>query len=105
MVVIGDFRQQAELRKRRRKALHYAAWILVGPSAEPRKCMLSDISDSGARLTGISQEGLPQEFLLLLSKEGGPRRRCRQVWRDGDRIGVEFVRPQPAPTRRRMPSP
>jgi hypothetical protein len=104
MVVIGDYRQQAELRKRRRKPLHYAAWIVIGPTAQPRKCMLSDISDTGARLTGI-QEDLPQEFLLLLSKDGSPRRRCRKVWRDGDRIGVEFIRPAPAPTRRRMPSP
>jgi hypothetical protein len=101
MVVIGPFRQKAELRKRRRKALHYPAWILTGPQAAPRKCMLWDVSDAGARVTGVDDD-LPEEFILLLSKDGNTRRRCRQVWRTDDRVGVEFLREAPArvPARR-----
>src|SRR6185369_16965084 len=87
----GSNPRQGEQRRGRRKPLHYPAWILTGPDQPPRKCMLSDVSDTGARIAGIGQEELPAEFLLLLS--GNTRRRCRQVWRNNDRIGVEFVKP------------
>jgi hypothetical protein len=103
MVATGDFRPQADLRKRRRKTLQYPAWILTGPGDAPRKCMLSDISDTGARVTGLGEDDLPQEFVLLLAKDGSTRRRCRQVWRNDGRVGVEFQKASPAPTRRRPP--
>jgi len=79
--------------------MHYPAWIVTGPKVQPRKCMLSDIPDGGARATGLGEDALPDEFILLLSKDGSSRRRCRQVWRTADRVGIEFLRPAPAARR------
>src|SRR5262245_27999449 len=86
-----------DLRKRRRKLLHYPAWIMTGPRAPLRKCMLWDISDSGARVTDFGDWDPPEQFILLLARDGSSRRRCRRVWREDDRMGVAFLRPAAKP--------
>ncbi len=92
MVVAGSFRQQAELRKHRRQPLHYPAVIYLGRGEPPRKCMLSDVSNGGARITLGAPSELPDEFVLVLSGRGHTRRNCRVAWREGTILGVEFVR-------------
>jgi hypothetical protein len=61
-----------------------------------RNCLMTDISQTGARLTVEgSMEGLDlKEFFLLLSSTGLAYRRCRMVRVAGDQIGVEFLRPE-----------
>jgi len=56
----------------------------------PRDCLLTDISDGGARLYA---EGIvvPDHFVLLLTGSQTVRRECRVVWRLGNEIGVEFA--------------
>jgi hypothetical protein len=90
--VTGRFRHQADLRKNRRQHLRYPAWIVLGPEQPQHKCMLSDVSNTGARI--MTEGGLepPPEFVLFLSAEGKTRRNCRVVWRDGASLGVEFTR-------------
>ena len=61
--------------------------------------MLSDISEGGARVIGVGEADLPEEFILLLPNDGSSRRRCRQVWRTDDRVGIQFLRAAP-PARR-----
>ena len=54
--------------------------------------MLNDISDGGARLTLKSEdESVPDEFMLLLSRNEKIRRHCRIAWRDGAMLGVKFI--------------
>ena len=55
----------------------------------PRDCLVTDISDGGARLYA---EGIvvPDQFVLLLTGSQVVRRECRVVWRLGNEIGVEF---------------
>lgn len=61
-----------------------------GLGALPRTCMITDISDSGARL--YTEADMPESFTLTVSTEGGDTRRaCRIVWRLGGEVGVAFT--------------
>lgn len=90
MVVVGNYRNRAELRKKPRRQFHYNARILVDKKTPPIACSISDISESGARLSLENDNTVPETFMLLLTANGGARRRCRVVWRDGLTVGVEF---------------
>jgi PilZ domain len=92
MVNTGANRQKAEMRRHRRQTLSYPAWIILGPDTKPIKCLLSDISNSGAKLGISDDQELPDEFILLLSSQGRTRRKCRVIWRQAGRMGVEFFR-------------
>ncbi len=90
MLVIGNFRNRAKLRKKPRRQFHYNARILIDTKTPPIACSISDISEIGARLSLASEHALPETFMLLLTANGGARRRCRVIWRDGLTMGVEF---------------
>jgi hypothetical protein len=53
-------------------------------------CVLSDISDTGARLDVEDVNVVPERFMLLLSGTGSARRSCRVIWRGDAQIGVAF---------------
>jgi hypothetical protein len=90
MVISGNYRSGAELRKRPRRQFHYTAKIVIDQS-EPRLCTISDISHTGARVVLEKDEPLPDRFVLLLSRNGDAQRQCRIVWRTGASVGVEFT--------------
>ena len=90
MVVIGNYRNRAELRKKPRRQFHYTARILPDQDTPPIACLISDISESGARLALDRDQELPDTFILLLTASGDARRHCRVIWRDGLTVGVEF---------------
>ncbi len=50
MVVVGNYRNRAELRKKPRRHFNYNAKILKDKDSPLCACSISDISDSGARL-------------------------------------------------------
>ena len=57
-----------------------------------RPCMVTDLSESGARL--YSETEMPDQFILALSGEGVAKHRaCRVMWRLGGELGVAFVEP------------
>ena len=93
MVVLGKFRNQAELRRKPRRNFHYNASVLLDGTSPPRPCAISDISDTGARIMLQAECELPERFILLLTRSGEARRHCRLVWRDGLSAGVEFPTP------------
>ena len=80
-----------EQRIARRQPLRYGAWIALGPE-KLRPCLVSDISQSGARLDVGSSNDLPDHYVLLLSKNGAARRFCAVMWRRGTEMGVKFAR-------------
>ena len=90
MVVIGNFRNRAELRKKPRRQFHYDAKILKDKDTPPLACSISDVSESGARLRLASEVELPDTFWLLLTANGQAHRHCRVIWRDGLTVGVKF---------------
>jgi hypothetical protein len=86
-----SLRKQSEQRRHRRQPLNYAAWIVTSPTSKPLQCMMSDVSKSGAKLAYKGDAELPDRFMLLLSNDGKTRRMCRVAWREGSRMGVEFL--------------
>jgi hypothetical protein len=51
-------------------------------------CLVRNISDTGAAIEVTSQLGIPGEFNLLMTGNGG--RPCRVMWRRENRIGLAF---------------
>jgi hypothetical protein len=95
MATVGNS-NRPELRKSPRRPFHYNACILIQEKHEPCLCHIADISETGARIVMERECELPDHFILLLSRKGDARRRCRLVWRDGLSIGVEFPTPPQA---------
>lgn len=83
-----------EKRKSRRREVGYAARLELRPG-RPVGCVLSDISDTGARLTVPYPDKVPQRFLLWLTQTGSARRTCQVVWRKTSQVGVKFERVLP----------
>lgn len=88
------FRKQPRLKERRqapRRVINRMAEFQAGLGSLPRTCMVTDISDSGARLfTEIID--VPAQFTLSVTGEGGTvQHACRVVWRLGGELGVAFV--------------
>lgn len=56
-------------------------------------CKAVDISQTGAKLIVDAPLKRPtaNEFLLLLTKDGGVQRRCELAWIEGETIGARFV--------------
>ena len=90
MVVVGNYRNQAELRRKPRRHFHYNASVLLDGTSSPIACAISDISEIGARIVLEAECELPERFILLLTPTGEARRHCRLVWRNGLTAGVEF---------------
>jgi hypothetical protein len=84
-----------ELHKARRKPFRYPAWIDIGDGSALRDCMIYDISEIGARLTVADEEPIPDNFTLLLSRDGSARRICQTTSRSGFNIGIKFLRNPP----------
>lgn len=84
--------------------------IYVGDGSPGRPCLVSNLSNGGARISRVDSDRLPDEFMLSLSPRRGPSRKCRIVWRTKHDVGVEFAEPFPtaagAPTAgsRRVPA-
>lgn len=83
-------RNRAEQRKKPRREFHYNARIVADKDAPPIACMISDISEGGARIALAREVELPDMLVLLLTESGAARRQCRVIWRDGATIGVKF---------------
>jgi hypothetical protein len=85
-------------RKSMRRPMRYTAWVAL-EAEQLHGCVLSDISDTGARIDIEDSKTIPDHFLLLLSGNGSARRKCSVVWRKPRQIGVKFERRLPAGVR------
>jgi hypothetical protein len=80
-----------EKRSARRQPLRYTARVAV--TADKRLgCVISDVSDTGARIDVQDSKIIPDHFVLMLSSSGAARRNCRVVWRKPSQLGVKFER-------------
>jgi PilZ domain len=78
-------------RKSRRRQIRYTAWLVL-EGDRLHGCMLSDASDTGARLEVEDSKIVPDTFMLLLAGNGSAQRACRVVWRKPQLVGVKFER-------------
>ncbi|MGB7036733.1 MAG: PilZ domain-containing protein [Xanthobacteraceae bacterium] len=85
-------RTKSESRNSKRHLVLHGARIADIDGSALESCRILDVSGSGARLQVTDPGHLPDQFLLLLSRDGALRRQCAVVWRSERTIGVEFVR-------------
>lgn len=79
-----------ERRQFKRRVINRVAKFQSGLGSLPRDCLITDISERGARL--YSDIDMPETFTLSMTGEGEQmRRECRVVWRLGGELGVEFT--------------
>jgi hypothetical protein len=89
-------------RKSERLAIKAAAEIIV-PQLAPRGCIVTNVSDGGAKVH-IRSADLPDVFVLHFT-ETGRKRHCRVVWRQGAEVGVAFTDKAQVTFGRRIGSP
>jgi hypothetical protein len=72
----------------------YPCRLLSIDGTKCRSVLLEEISDGGAKLTvfGSMEDFDFGEFFLVFSTWATAHRRCTCVWRNGQQIGVDFVR-------------
>jgi hypothetical protein len=85
-----------ERRAAQRRGMTWQAIMIDAAGAPIAKCTIVDVSSNGAKLALKQPMTPPDSFVLVLSKNGGVRRRCEVTWRSDESIGVRFVRPQPS---------
>jgi len=78
-----------EQRKSVRVKIQCRASLKSGEPEPPLDCMVSDISQTGARILIDASVNLPPEFTLLLSQN--VKRQCKIVWRSEKQVGVRFL--------------
>jgi PilZ domain-containing protein len=78
-------------RKHPRRHVQQFGMILNSDGSVPVRCTMVDVSASGARLKLNATSEVPDEFTLVLSREGRVRRRCQIVWRREDMMGIRFL--------------
>lgn len=79
-----------ERRAKPRRVINRVAQYHCGIGTLPRTCMVTNISETGARL--YCETEVPDAFTLSLTGEDvNIRRECRVVWRLGGELGVEFT--------------
>ena len=80
-----------EKRVAKRQPLRYTAWVAI--TADQRHgCVVSDVSETGARIDVQDSSSLPDHFVLMLTSNGTARRFCRVMWRKPTQVGVQFTR-------------
>jgi hypothetical protein len=84
-----DPRLRRDRRKNFRVEWNLPATIYDADRHLERPCILSNMSNGGANLTGIRASTIPDEFRLRTPL--GERRRCRVVWRTENSLGVQFT--------------
>jgi PilZ domain len=52
-------------------------------------CTVRNVSDTGANLEIENSVGIPDNFMLVISKDN-LKRPCHVVWRSARRIGIRF---------------
>ena len=82
-----------ENRKNMRYPMRRRAEVILAPDEQPIRCILHDMSNSGARLYFSDQiERVPGTFTLVLVRDSA-HRECEVVWTDGRFVGVKFISP------------
>jgi hypothetical protein len=54
-----------------------------------RPCVLSNFSNTGARIAGVRSSTIPDEFILRITR--GRTHKCHVLWRSDDALGVKFT--------------
>ncbi len=75
-----------------RKSLGQSGWITLEGGFAARRCVVQDISTTGAKITVDDPNVLPARWRLAFARDARTGRTCQVVWRRGKSVGVKFVR-------------
>jgi hypothetical protein len=66
--------------------------LLLNPAGSViGRCLMVNVSATGAKLIMPDPSEVPDSFVLVLSKKGEVRRQCEVTWRSQKSIGVRFI--------------
>ena len=82
----------ATKKREARKSLQRPGWIILEGGFAARRCMVRDMSSTGAKVTIDDPNMLPAKLRLTFSRDARTGRNCQVVWRRGKSVGVKFVR-------------
>ncbi|TYO67258.1 PilZ domain-containing protein [Bradyrhizobium hipponense] len=75
-----------------RKLLSRHAWITLDGGFAARRCLVQDISASGAKITMDDDASqLPGVIRMAFSRDARTGRSCQVVWRRGKSAGIKFL--------------
>jgi hypothetical protein len=80
-----------EQRKQIRRVVRQTGRIVQADGSDLGACQMVDISETGAYLRVETPDVLPDQFILLLSKNAQVSRQCVVVRRSGNAVGVQFI--------------
>ena|ERR671918_338058 len=69
--------------------------VELGNGLPQRPCVVTNLSNGGAKLSGLDAATLPDEFILRLTSSRNSARKCQVIWREKHELGVEFAEPFP----------
>jgi hypothetical protein len=77
-----------EARKNFRVEWHSPATIYYGRIV--RACILNNLSNGGAKITGVKVATIPETFRVRITPHGRIHQ-CRVIWRTDEALGVQFT--------------
>jgi hypothetical protein len=83
--------EHLQMRRSERTPSNGCAVIRTEDASLTVSCIVRNLSEDGAKLLVEEQTPLPPEFILFLRPNSMIGRRCRTIWRIGNKIGVRFV--------------
>jgi hypothetical protein len=75
-----------------RKSLHQPGWITLEGGFAARRCVVHNMSATGAKITIEDPNALPAKLRLAFTRDARTGRRCEVVWRRGKSVGLKFVK-------------
>lgn len=75
-----------------RKSVSQPGWITLDGGFAARRCLVQDLSPTGARISLDDAITLSGKLRLAFSRDTRSGRNCEVVWRRGKSAGVRFVR-------------
>jgi PilZ domain len=78
-------------KREKRKSLRQPGWITFDGGFAARKCVVEDLSVTGAKVTLDDSNTLPARLRLAFTRDARTGRNCEVVWRRGMSVGVKFV--------------
>ncbi|MCC6889397.1 MAG: PilZ domain-containing protein [Hyphomicrobiales bacterium] len=87
-----------ELRRSPRRYIRQFAVACCGDGRPMQRCLLCNVSATGANIRMAGAAKTPDQFTLVLSPNGGVHRHCQVVWRSEHEVGVRFVEGRDKPS-------
>jgi hypothetical protein len=82
----------ATKKREARKSLRQPGWITFDGGFAARRCVVQNISTTGAKVTIDDPNMLPAKLRLAFARDARTGRNCEVVWRRGKSVGIRFVR-------------